>query len=331
MGWMNIDEVALQGKTGEYIVPGPTVKGMPKKRRSRGMAKPKKGGYEPKPVDEPVSQGPKSQKQIRDYPEYANELDVKAINIMGLSTKPTKLRIPYYDVSKNRRFIKGVDWALEKLAVPPKQELARQEKNEGANLARYKGARVTDVARINKHAPMTMVRVKSPLHIVLDKMHDIALKKSGGNARALTQSGDPFWYGVFRLGEVLSMGAPWNAMSDWQAQEAIRLWQKYAGLELKPDGKLRLPWGPKTEANGETYHGKDGKFTKSHRAHTVTRGGERFKPVRQLRRIKGAKTRSKKKKEENVVSAVEPARELSNFERWRRLAELRSRPLQGSM
>jgi hypothetical protein len=34
-----------------------------------------------------------------------------------------------------------------------------------------------------------------------------------------------------------------------------------------------------------TYHGRDGRFTRSRAAHTVTRGGERFKMVRQLRRI----------------------------------------------
>jgi hypothetical protein len=36
-----------------------------------------------------------------------------------------------------------------------------------------------------------------------------------------------------------------------------------------------------------TYHSKSGRFTSQNSAHTVTRGGERFKMVRQLRRIGG--------------------------------------------
>ena len=42
------------------------------------------------------------------------------------------------------------------------------------------------------------------------------------------------------------------------------------------------------EESRATYHGRDGKFTRSHSAHTVTREGSRFKMVRQLRRM-GAK------------------------------------------
>ena len=37
-----------------------------------------------------------------------------------------------------------------------------------------------------------------------------------------------------------------------------------------------------------SYHGKNGKFCKKASANTVTKGGERFKVVRQYRRIKGA-------------------------------------------
>jgi hypothetical protein len=36
-----------------------------------------------------------------------------------------------------------------------------------------------------------------------------------------------------------------------------------------------------------TFHGKSGRFTSPRSAHTVTKGGERFKMVRQLRRIGG--------------------------------------------
>jgi len=300
MGWVNINEVALQGKTGEYVVPGPTKKGMPKKRRSRGLAKPPKGGFAPKDTpQEPKPKGSKSQKEIRSYPDHADMLDVKPISIMGLKVPATKLRIPYFDVSKNRRFIKGVDWALEKLTVAPKQELLRQEKNAAANLSKYMGAKISDVARVNKLMPVQMVRVQSPLHIVIDKMHDIAKRKGGGSARALKQSGDPFWYGVMRLGEVMSEVAPWDAMYQWEFSEARRLWKKYADLELKDDGKLRLPWSnPKTEARAETFHGKDGKFCSKHKAKTITKNGERFKPVTQLRRIKGVKTRSKRAKKD---------------------------------
>lgn len=39
------------------------------------------------------------------------------------------------------------------------------------------------------------------------------------------------------------------------------------------------------EEGRSTYHGKDGRFTRSRSANTVTKEGERFKMVRQLRRI----------------------------------------------
>ena len=59
------------------------------------------------------------------------------------------------------------------------------------------------------------------------------------------------------------------------------------------------------EACGETHHDKCGKFCLKHKAATITKDGVRYKPVRQLRKIKGGKTRSKKVKppqEENVIS-----------------------------
>jgi len=351
MRWSSVDEVALQGKTGEYVVPGPTKKGMPKKRRKKGLEP------APKSSPQPSTSGPR---KIRDYPEFADMLDIKPVNVMGLKTPSTKLRIPYSNVTKNRRFIKGVDWALENLAVKPAQELAKQERNAEANLKKLKGADLRAVVRLNKMFPMRRARITSPLHFVLSKMRDIAVRKGGGgNARALKQSGDPFWYGVMRLGEVLSEVAPWDAMDAWVAQEIAKMFQKYAGLELNLDtGKIRLPWAkPKmTEvrnpineakkdppmADGapellgaslgkkgmaeecETHHGKDGKFCARHRAKTVTKDGVRYKPVTQLRRIKGGKTRSKRAapKEEVVVNAVDHDRDLSNLRRWRRIAEL---------
>jgi len=50
-------------------------------------------------------------------------------------------------------------------------------------------------------------------------------------------------------------------------------------------GMLPEEAGMGIEEGRSTFHGKDGRFTRSRAAHTVTREGERFKMVRQLRRI----------------------------------------------
>ena len=63
-----------------------------------------------------------------------------------------------------------------------------------------------------------------------------------------------------------------------------------------------------------TYHDKHGKFTSKKAAATVTKDGERFKVVRQYRRIKGGrgekvtKHQRKMKSHEKVVEAIELAR-----------------------
>ena len=56
-----------------------------------------------------------------------------------------------------------------------------------------------------------------------------------------------------------------------------------------------------------TYHGKSGRFTSQRSAHTVTKSGERFKMVRQLRRI-GGKPEPVEEPEEAVVDTVEEAK-----------------------
>lgn len=57
-----------------------------------------------------------------------------------------------------------------------------------------------------------------------------------------------------------------------------------------------------------TYHGKNGRFTSQASAHTVTRGGERFKMVRQLRRIGGKAPEPSPEPEKDVVDTVEEAK-----------------------
>lgn len=63
-----------------------------------------------------------------------------------------------------------------------------------------------------------------------------------------------------------------------------------------------------------TYHRKDGKFTNKKAAHTVTKDGERFKVVRQYRRIKGGRGEKvsdhqrKMVSHEKVVEAIERAK-----------------------
>jgi len=54
-----------------------------------------------------------------------------------------------------------------------------------------------------------------------------------------------------------------------------------------------------------TYHGNDGRFTSQRSAHTVTKGGERFKMVRQLRRIGG---KPNIEPENDVVDTVEASK-----------------------
>jgi len=56
----------------------------------------------------------------------------------------------------------------------------------------------------------------------------------------------------------------------------------------------------------QTFHAKNGRFTSQNSAHTVTRGGERFKMVRQLRRIGGRPPEPEP--ENDVVDTVEEAK-----------------------
>ena len=58
-----------------------------------------------------------------------------------------------------------------------------------------------------------------------------------------------------------------------------------------------------------TFHAKNGRFTSRRSAHTVTRGGERFKMVRQLRRIGGKKPpEPEPEASDDVVDSVEEAK-----------------------
>lgn len=52
-------------------------------------------------------------------------------------------------------------------------------------------------------------------------------------------------------------------------------------------------------SNKTTFHGRDGKFSPAHSAHSATRGGERLKVVRQLRRMGRAP------KNENALQAIQ--------------------------
>ena len=65
-----------------------------------------------------------------------------------------------------------------------------------------------------------------------------------------------------------------------------------------------------------TYHGKSGKFTSPSSAHTVTRGGERFRMVRQLRRIGGKPKPDVEPEGDDVADTVEAAKakeDLASF------------------
>jgi hypothetical protein len=55
------------------------------------------------------------------------------------------------------------------------------------------------------------------------------------------------------------------------------------------------------------YHGRNGRFTSAGAAHTVTKGGERFRMVRQLRRI-GGKPEAPQEPEDDVLDTVEEAK-----------------------
>lgn len=56
-----------------------------------------------------------------------------------------------------------------------------------------------------------------------------------------------------------------------------------------------------------TYHGRNGRFTSAGSAHTVTKDGERFRMVRQLRRI-GGKPEAPQEPEDDVLDTVEEAK-----------------------
>jgi len=58
-----------------------------------------------------------------------------------------------------------------------------------------------------------------------------------------------------------------------------------------------------------SYHAKDGKFSSAVSAHSVSKGGERFKVVRQHRRIGPSKKRSKRRAAEDAVARSNLARQ----------------------
>ena len=59
-----------------------------------------------------------------------------------------------------------------------------------------------------------------------------------------------------------------------------------------------------------SYHGKDGKFSSATSAHTVSKGGERFKVVRQHRRIgPSKKAKSARQTAEDAVRRATIARQ----------------------
>lgn len=58
-----------------------------------------------------------------------------------------------------------------------------------------------------------------------------------------------------------------------------------------------------------SYHGKDGKFSSSASAYTVSKNGERFKVVRQHRRIGPAKKKNKRQAVEDIVRRSNLARQ----------------------
>jgi len=76
-------------------------------------------------------------------------------------------------------------------------------------------------------------------------------------------------------------------VSKAQVQRAVTRLVRGGKLKLDPERtpKLYLPVVESLDEGRVTYHGRDGRFTRSQSAHTVTREGERFKMVRQLRRI----------------------------------------------
>jgi hypothetical protein len=59
-----------------------------------------------------------------------------------------------------------------------------------------------------------------------------------------------------------------------------------------------------------SYHGKDGKFSSAASAHTVSKGGERFKVVRQHRRIgPSKKAKSARQTAEDAIRRTTLARQ----------------------
>jgi len=64
-----------------------------------------------------------------------------------------------------------------------------------------------------------------------------------------------------------------------------------------------------------TYHASNGKFTNSRSAHSVTRGGQRYKMVRQLRAMKmhQAVTRAEDEpKNDDVIETLAHARAMAS-------------------
>lgn len=101
--------------------------------------------------------------------------------------------------------------------------------------------------------------------------------------------------------------------------------------EVALAGKIVIP--AVAEDRGETSHDEHGRFCPTHKALTVTKNGERYKPVRQLRKIKGngSKTRSKHKppQEETVISVIGASRDreavdamLEPSGQWQTVAEV---------
>jgi len=76
------------------------------------------------------------------------------------------------------------------------------------------------------------------------------------------------------------------AVSKAMVQGAVNRLVKAGKLRLDPERTPKLYLPVKEALDEATYHSKSGKFTNPKAAHTVTKGGERFKVVRQLRRMK---------------------------------------------
>jgi len=273
------------------------------------VARGKKSSYDVKPPTAPVN----SHEQPAPVKMMTTTVRFGGVN--------AKVPVPNVASRKQSEFIKGVKWAEKNLAKEPTKEIANLEKNAKANISKLRGGD----PRLLKIAGSIMGVsnwVRHPVDLVGDNMIRIALRKAGlsraGGVTNRLLDVSPFWFGVAWAGIALQMTLPNQKRDAYIMQRGAELLKKYAGIDI--DMATGLP------ILEQTNHDEKGKFTSAHKAKTITKGGVRYKPVVQLRKLKGVKTRSKEavppQEEAKVVNAIDHARDEAILKRWRFLASL---------